>query len=340
MTLRTLRFQHLERFELESGVSLRNVQQAYFLDGALSAERDNLVVVFHALTGSADAVGDWWQGVIGPGKAIDTEQYAVLCTNLLGSCYGTTGPSDPERRPFPAVTTRDMAHLVHALVEELGIRSVALAMGGSLGGMVAMEWAATYPELTRATMVLAAPAAHTAAAIGWNHIQRRMIAAAGVDGMEVARMVAMMTYRTAAEFSHRFGRTQDVDGTYEVESYLSRHGEKLRERFDVHSYLTLLNAMDSHDVGRGRSGVRAALAGLRGRLIGVGIPGDVLYSETDVQEWVRLAGAEYSEIHSIRGHDAFLLEPDQVSRLIRDALCSSSVPTAAVPTCLSVGEKT
>jgi homoserine O-acetyltransferase/O-succinyltransferase len=340
MTLRSLRFQHLERFELESGVSLRNVRQAYFLDGALSAERDNLVVVFHALTGSADAAGDWWQGVIGPGKAIDTEQYAVLCTNLLGSCYGTTGPSDPERRPFPVVTTRDMAHLVHALVEELGIRSVALAMGGSLGGMVAMEWAATYPELTRATMVLAAPAAHTAAAIGWNHIQRRMIAAAGVDGMEVARMVAMMTYRTAAEFSQRFGRTQDVDGTYEVESYLSRHGEKLRERFDVHSYLTLLNAMDSHDVGRGRPGVQAALAGLRGRLIGVGIPGDVLYSETDVQEWVRLAGAEYSEIHSIRGHDAFLLEPDQVSRLIRDALGSSSVATAAVPTCLSVGEKT
>jgi homoserine O-acetyltransferase/O-succinyltransferase len=325
MTPRELRFQYLESFELESGDSLRNVRQAYFLDGNLNEERDNVVIIFHALTGSANAAGDWWQEVIGPGRAIDTDRYAVLCTNLLGSCYGTTGPSDPERRPFPPVTTRDMARLIHGLATELGIRSVSLAMGGSLGGMIALEWAASYPDLTRATMVFAAPAAHTAAAIGWNHIQRRMIAAAGDAGLEVARMVAMMTYRTAAEFSERFGRTQDDDGTFEVESYLSRHGEKLRERFDVHSYLTLLNAMDSHDVARRRNGVEGALAGVPGRLIGVGIPGDVLYSADDVREWTRLAGAEYFEIHSIRGHDAFLLEPDQVSDLIENALGGADI---------------
>ena len=320
MSVRTPRFQHIEEFHLGCGAVLRDLRQAYFLDGALNEARDNLVVVFHALTGSSDAAGDWWEGVVGPGAAIDTDHYAVLCTNLLGSCYGTTGPADPERRPFPPVSTRDMARLIHLLVQELEVESVSLAVGGSLGGMVALEWAASFPELTRTTLVFAAPAAHTADAIGWNHIQRRMIAAAGDDGLEIARMVAMMTYRTADEFAERFGRTRCDDGGYEVESYLSRHGEKLRERFDAHSYVSLLDSMDSHDVGRGRGGVEQALQRVGGRLIGVGIPGDRLYTEHDVRHWTQAANAEYREIHSIRGHDAFLLEADQVDLILRDAL--------------------
>jgi len=170
--------QLLDRFELENGEVLRDVKQAYFLDGNLNEARDNLVVVFHALTGSADAMGDWWRDIVGPDRAIDTNRYAVLCTNLLGSCYGTTGPADPARRPFPEVTTRDMARLVGQLVESLHVQSVALAIGGSLGGMVAMEFAATYPTLARNVVVLAAPAEHPASAIAWSHIQRRAIAAA------------------------------------------------------------------------------------------------------------------------------------------------------------------
>ena len=249
------RVQLLDRFELESGEVLRNVEQAYFLDGTLNEARDNLVVVFHALTGSADAMGDWWRDVVGPDRAIDTNRYAVLCTNLLGSCYGTTGPSDPARRPFPEVTTRDMARLVGQLVEWLHVPSVAMAIGGSLGGMVAMEFAATYPALTRNVVVLAAPAEHPASAIAWSHIQRRAIAAAGDEGLEIARMIAMMTYRTAGELADRFGRDEHEAGGFAVERYLSRQGEKLRARFDVHTYLTLLAAMDSHDVGRGRGGV-------------------------------------------------------------------------------------
>jgi homoserine O-acetyltransferase/O-succinyltransferase len=320
MQARTPRVQRIERFELESGEVLRDLSQAYHLDGALNGRRDNVVVVFHALTGSADAAKGWWPGAIGPGLPLDTDRYAILCTNLLGSCYGTTGPSDPARRPFPQVTTRDMARFVHQLLRELEIESVVLAVGGSLGGMVALEWAATYPELTRRTMVLAAPAAHTAAAIGWNHIQRRMIAAAGDEGLEVARMVATMTYRTAEEFEERFGRSRREDGLFDIEAYLNRHGEKLRARFDTHSYLTLLAAMDSHDVGRDRGGAAHALAPVAERLIGVGIPGDRLYSEHDVQRWTEPIGAEYRELHSIRGHDGFLLESDQVADLLRDAL--------------------
>ena len=320
MSARSPRVQEIAEFTLESGEVLRDLRQAYFLDGQLSDRRDNLVVIFHALTGSADAVGGWWSDVAGPGKAIDTSRYAVLTTNLLGSCYGSTGPWDETRRPFPRVTTRDMARFVHCLVAELEVPSVALATGGSLGGMVALEWAATFPGLTAATVVLAAPAAHTAAAIGWNHIQRRAILAAGAEGLGIARMTAMMTYRTAAELNERFGRDQNPDGEFAIESYLSYQGEKLRARFDAESYLALLASMDSHDIGRGRGGARRALRAITGRLIGVGIPGDLLYSDGDVHDWVEMAGAQYREIHSARGHDAFLLEPKQVSAIIADAL--------------------
>lgn len=312
--------QHLDHFELESGEVLREVEQAYFLDGTLNAARDNVVVIVHALTGSADAVGDWWRDVAGPGLAIDTDRFAVLCTNLLGSCYGTTGPSDPARRPFPPVTTRDMARLIGQLVESLAVNSAALVIGGSLGGMVTLEIAATYPALARNVVVLAAPAEHPASAIAWSHIQRRAIAAAGDDGLEIARMIAMMTYRTAGELATRFGRDAHESGGYAVERYLTRHGEKLRARFDVHTYLTLLGAMDSHDVGRDRGGVAAALRPVEGRLIGVGIPGDLLYHPDDVRQWTAAAGAEHREITSLRGHDGFLLEGDQVSTLLREVL--------------------
>jgi homoserine O-acetyltransferase len=317
------KLQHLPRFELESGEVLTGVVQAYHLDGELNAERDNLIVVFHALTGSADAVGDWWSGVAGPGKVLDTERYAVLCTNLLGSCYGTTWAGRGEGPP-PSITPRDQARLIRALVEELGVRSVALATGGSLGGMVAMEWACSYPELTRSTVVFAAPAAHTAAAIGWNHIQRRAIEMGGEEGLALARMVAMMTYRTGEEFELRFGRDRAGE-MYQVTSYLSYQGEKLVRRFDVESYLALTGAMDAHDLGRGRGGVEAALAAVRGRLVGVGITGDLLYTEADVRRWAALAGAEYESIHSIHGHDAFLIELPQVSAILAGALEGASV---------------
>jgi homoserine O-acetyltransferase len=298
----------------------------YYLDGELNQEKDNLVVIFHALTGSADALGEWWSPVLGPGRAIDTGSYAVLCSNLVGSCYGSTGPADPARRPFPVISPRDHVRLVKAIVDDLGVGRVRLATGGSLGGMVSLEWAATYPDLTDRTVVFAAPAKHTAAAIGWSHIQRRMIAAGGAEGLEIARMVAMMTYRTSGELELRFGRERNGNGKYEVESYLSRHGEKLLARFDIHSYLTLLDTMDAHDVGEGRQGIEAALAPIGNRLIGVGIPGDLLYREEDVLHWVEIAGAQYRQIHSIRGHDAFLLEPQQVSAILEEALQAGATP--------------
>lgn len=327
MSGRPLLTHHLPDFVLESGEVLTDLVQAYHLDGELNAERDNLVIVFHALTGSPDAAGDWWSDVIGPGRAIDTRRFAVLCTNLLGSCYGTTFRTGvPGGRP--RITPRDQARLVHSLVESLDVRSVALSIGGSLGGMVALEWTASFPDLTRTTVVLAAPAAHTAAAIGWNHIQRQAIELGGERGLAVARMVGMMTYRTADEFQERFGRRTGESG-FEVESYLSHQGDKLVARFDVGSYLTLMDAMDAHDVGLGRGGVEAALRAVRGRIVGVGIPGDILYSDADVRRWVHSAGADYRSIHSIHGHDAFLIEVEQVSAILAEVLEGASPAATA-----------
>lgn len=310
-------------FRLESGVVLERVEQAYTLTGELDAARENLVVVFHSLTGDADPLG-WWRGVVGAGCALDPAQHAILCTNLLGSCYGTTRPPAGVQ-----VTPRDMARLVRRVVDDLGVRSVALATGGSLGGMVALEWAAEFPSFTRAVVVFAAPAAHTAQAIGFNHVQRRILDAAGADGLAIARMAAMLTYRTAAELEARFGRERrEDDGRFQVQSYLDHQGDKLVRRFDAPAYRALLDAMDAHDVGRGRGGVASALRSFEGELVGVGIPGDLLYRPEDVRSWTEAAGCRYEEIRSVHGHDAFLLEPARVGEILRSALrATERVPT-------------
>ncbi|HEU4565950.1 MAG TPA: homoserine O-acetyltransferase [Gemmatimonadaceae bacterium] len=320
MSPRTPLVHWVPRLVLDGGAVLEDVRQAYHLDGALDAERGNLVLVFHALTGSADAAGDWWREIIGAGKAIDTRRWAVLAPNLLGSCYGTTGPSTWGRGAFPTVTPRDMARLAWQLVDAIGARTVALAVGGSLGGMVAQEFALLAPERVRRTVALAAPAAHTAYAIGWNHVQREAVRLGGAAGLALARMVGMMTFRTEAELGLRFGRAAGEDGRFDVQRYLARHGEKLVARFDAATYVTLLDAMDAHDVGRGRGGVDAALRVLAGRVVGVGIPGDLLYGADEVRRWTAAAGGDYREIESVHGHDAFLIEHEQVGRILREAL--------------------
>ncbi|MHB1313623.1 MAG: homoserine O-acetyltransferase family protein [Gemmatimonadaceae bacterium] len=317
---RTLLSLGIPSFTLESGETLHALRQAYHLDGTLNAARDNLVLVFHALTGSADAAGDWWSRIVGPGLALDTNRWAVLAPNLLGSCYGTSGPSDHPDERFPAITSRDQARFAALLVESLGVRTVALATGGSLGGMVALEYAALRSGSTRATVVLAAPAAHTAHAIAWNAVQRACLDAAGSAGLALARRISMIAFRSEREFEARFGRAVEADGRFSVESYLEHHGEKLARRFDAASYRTLLGAMDAHDVGRGRGGVARALRAIDGAVYAVGVRGDQLYSADVVSAWAALAGAAYREISSIHGHDAFLLEHGQVGDILREAL--------------------
>jgi homoserine O-acetyltransferase len=326
----TIQIQRIPRFELEDGTTLHELEQAYTLDGELNDAGDNLVVIFHSLTGGPTP-REWWPGVVGPGCPIDPARHAILSANLLGSCYGTTwqGREGGARElASPRITTRDMARLTGLLVEELGVLSVALASGGSRGGRVAPEWAAPFPALTRSVVSFAAPAAHTAQAIAWNHVQRRAIELGGAEGLALARMTAMISYRTAAEFQSRFGRETREDGLFQVQSYLDHQGRKLLGRVDLESYRTLVDAMDSHDLGRRRGGVEAALREFRGRLVGIGITGDLLYSEDDVREWVEPVGATYRLIDSPYGHDAFLLETEQVAAIVEEALAGAAELTS------------
>jgi homoserine O-acetyltransferase len=337
------------RFALESGASLP-LTVAYRHDGpGLDAPQ---VLVIHALTGSADAAGDWWEPVIGSGRALDTDRVGVVCANLLGGRYGTTGPTSvdpatgaPYGATFPQPTTRDQAAALWALADRLGIERFALVAGGSLGGMVAQEVALARPSAVGQLAILGAPAATGAMAVGWNHIQLELIDALGERGLELARQLAMTTYRSEADFDGRFGRQVEADGRFSVSSYLDYQGEKILGRFDPDTYRVLVRVMDSHDVGRGRGGVREAYRALAASgcgLTGIGIEGDILFGPDQVRALVGEAvgaGVEavYREISSSKGHDAFLIEWEQLTGFLRDALedglarraARSDVPLAA-----------
>ncbi|MFN8620594.1 MAG: homoserine O-acetyltransferase [Chloroflexota bacterium] len=318
---------------LESGTTLPDVHIAYRHDGPAPGTAPQVLVV-HALTGSADAAGDWWEPLIGPGKALDTTRVGVLCTNLLGGRYGSTGPVsvDPTTGrvygpAFPWVTTRDQARAIWAVSDLLGIDRFSLVTGGSLGGMVALEVAVERPVGVGHLLPMAAPAALGAMAIAWNHIQATLIAKLGIDGMAIARQLAMTTYRSEADFDERFGRSQQ-DDHFQVVSYLEYQGRKLVDRFDPDTYRILAGAMDRHDIGRDRGGIEAAL----GRLAVAGVPvtalgieDDILYGPRQVKQLVAAAEAagvrtRYLEIRSSKGHDAFLVEWDQLATIVREAL--------------------
>jgi homoserine O-acetyltransferase/O-succinyltransferase len=321
-------------FELADGTVLEDLAVAYRHDGREPGDGPQVVVV-HALTGSADAAGDWWEPLIGPGRALDTERFGVLCANLLGGRYGTTGPTsaDPATgRPFgsafPAVSTRDQARAQWRLLDVIGIERVALVTGGSLGGMVALEVAAERPSAVDHVVPIAAPAATGPMAIAWNHIQVSLIERLGDTGLALARQLAMTTYRSEADFEERFGRRLEPDGRPSIVSYLDHQGDKLVERFDGDTYRVLAGAMDRHDVGAGRGGLEAVLrsfARAGTRLTGLGIEGDILYGPAQVHALVDAASAAgvetaYRELHSSKGHDAFLVEWDQLGAVLGEAL--------------------
>ena len=324
----------LGRFTLESGEVLPDLVVAYRHDGVSIGEGRQILVV-HALTGSADAAGDWWAPLIGPGQILDTDKFGVLCMNLLGGRYGTSGPTarnpvtgKPYGRGFPRVTVRDQARAQWRLLDALGIGKLALAVGGSLGGMVALEVALDRPGEISRVVPIAAPARIGQLAIGWDHIQLDMIDRLGAKGLDLARQLAMTTYRSEVDFEQRFAGRFEAEDTPAVVSYLQHQGHKLLERFDADTYRTLVRAMDTHDIGRDRGGPVAALQRLAAygtRLTGVGIEGDILYGTNQVKAMVdaaREAGmdAAYREILSTKGHDAFLVEWDQLATILAEAL--------------------
>lgn len=317
---------------LESGEHLDVLNVRYRLEGALSPARDNLVFVVHALTGTVHAT-EWWKGVVEAGGAIDPTRHAVLTANLLGGCDGTTGPTNQDPDALPPITTRDQAAVLARVLDSLGVHAPLLICGGSLGGQVTLEFAASYPDRVRAAVVLAAPAAQTAQGLAWNAIMRRALAIGGAhEGLALARMVGMLSYRTPEGLERRFGRAKSATGNFLANDWLDAHGEKLVSRFDATSYGALIDAMDTHDVGRGRGGVSAALAPVAERLTGVGIPGDLLYPAESVREWTASVNARYIDLPSVHGHDAFLLETARVSTILRDAIARASLNARVTPT--------
>ena len=343
---------------LESGGRLEDVTVAYETYGNLAPGGENAILVCHALTGNAHAGGyssndpksaGWWEPMIGIGRGLDTDRYFVICSNILGSCYGTTGPASvnpatgaPYGIAFPQMTVRDIVRVQRVLLEKLGVKRLATVIGGSLGGMQALEWACTFPEMVASVIPIGTAAGHSPWCIGLNEAARQAIVndpawRGGAyppseqprAGLSLARQIAMISYRSDRSFLRRFGRERrhgtgndfDPSNLFQVESYLHYQGEKLVDRFDANSYLLITRAMDLHDVGAGRGGARQALGALRIPALCIGIESDVLYPVREQKEIAAMIpGASYREIASDDGHDAFLIETEQMTGYITEFL--------------------
>lgn len=345
---------------LESGESLPDVTIAVQRWGALSPARDNVVLVEHALTGDSHVTGPagpehpspgWWSGMVGPGAPLDTDRWCVISTNVLGGCRGTTGPGTtaPDGKAwgsrFPLITVRDQVAAEVALLDALGIETLAAVTGGSMGGMRTLEWIITHPDRVRASLVLATCARATADQIG---TQSTQIAAITADpdwqggnyygtgrnpatGLGIARRIAHLTYRTEHELDARFANhPQDGEdpwrgGRYSVEGYLEHQADKLVARFDPGTYVVLSEVMNRHDVGRGRGGVEAALASTPVKTIVAGVDSDRLYPLRLQQEIAdALPGSDRLRVLVSRnGHDGFLTEAEAVAKLLDEMMVLS-----------------
>jgi homoserine O-acetyltransferase len=344
-------------FVLEGGGRLRDITIAYESWGRLDDDGGNAILVCHALTGDAHVHGPsgpgqptpgWWEDLVGPGRALDTDRYLVVCANVLGGCQGSTGPSSIEPgtdRPygsrFPVVSIRDMVRTQAALADHLGVGRWLSVVGGSMGGMQVLEWAVMYPHRVRSIVPIASTAAATAQQVALSSVQRSTIALdprwRGGDyydaapgegphqGLALARELAQITYRSDLVLGDRFGRAQldPIDDSFtlwqrfQVESYLDYHGAKLARRFDANSYLAICRAMDLHDVGRGRGGVEAALRRVAVPTLTVSIDSDGLYlpyQQEELRDVLHGHGTpvEHVVVRSDHGHDGFLLECDQI----------------------------
>lgn len=317
-------------FPLEGGGTLRDISVEVRTWGRFQKEA---TLICHALTGSADA-DDWWGGLFGPGRLFDPADSFIVSTNVLGSCYGTTGPStQPNPQTFPRVTIRDMVNLQRNVLDQLGVRHLDIVIGGSMGGMQALEWAALHPSFVTTIVPIGVGSAQSAWALGLSEAQRSAIVTAATppEGLATARMIAMCSYRSPASFQNRFGRESD-SGTFAAQTYLRYQGEKLIDRFDADTYLTLIDAMDSHDVGRGRGPREAILGRISARALVVGISSDMLYPVAETRALAAdMPNAEFAVLDSPNGHDAFLMDTAKLERVVRNFL-DDSRPVASVST--------
>lgn len=325
-------------FELDCGKSLPDLTIAYHTYGQLNAEKDNVIWICHALTANSDAA-DWWEGLLGEDKTFDPNRYFIVCSNMLGSCYGTTGPANtnPEHGEiygldFPTITIRDMVKAHQFLRTELGIEKINLIVGGSMGGQQAVEWAISEPALFDKVCILASNAKHSPWGIAFNESQRMAILAdssldkndpkSGQKGLEAARAIAMLSYRHYKTYQlTQKEETEDKFEDFRASSYQRYQGLKLYKRFNVFSYLSLSKSMDSHNVGRGRESVEEALQQITAKALIIGITTDILFP---IEEQILLAkhipNAQLEVITSSYGHDGFLVEFESISGLVKPFL--------------------
>ena len=325
---------HLPDLLLESGETLAGVHVAYRTWGQLNAERDNVVWVCHALTANADVLG-WWPGLFGPGCHFDPSDWFIVCANVLGSCYGSTGPLDADPttgqarfQHFPLLTIRDMVAAHEALRQELELTDIHTLIGGSLGGQQALEWAVQRPDLFDNLVVIATNARHSAWGIAFNEAQRLAIEAdstyatgqpgGGDEGLRAARAIALLSYRSYSAYAETQTDPDDqLLREHRASTYQRYQGDKLVSRFDAYSYVALSRSMDTHHLGRGRGGVPAALARIGARTLVLGITSDVLFPISEQRELTsHIAGSMYAELDSHFGHDGFLLETAAITHFL------------------------
>ena len=357
----TVRF---DSITLDSGANIAPVEVAYETYGQLNSAKSNAILVLHAFSGDAHAAGishetgkpGWWDNMVGPGKGFDTDKYFVICTNVLGGCRGTTGPSSinpatgcPYGMAFPVITIGDMVRLQRMLIDWFGIPQLLSVSGGSMGGMQALEWAVSYPDRVVSAIPIASTTRHSAQQIAFNEVGRQAIMAdpdwdngdyysrqPPGRGLAVARMVGHITYMSDESMREKFGRRLrdkesfgfgfDVD--FEVESYLRYRGSQFVSRFDANSYLFITKAMDYFDLTSGHGSLAAALERARARFLVISFSSDWLYPSYQSQEIVRALRARncdvaYVELQSNYGHDSFLVDVAEQAGLVRGFLANT-----------------
>ncbi|KEO74154.1 homoserine O-acetyltransferase family protein [Anditalea andensis] len=326
---------------LESGEELSGFDIAFTIYGDIHNTSLPVIWINHALTGNA-YVTEWWSGLVGEDKFYDPNDYRIISSNLLGSCYGSSNPlsTNPETQEpyyydFPTLTTRDQAKALELLRQHLDVKQIHTLIGGSLGGQVALEWSYTLGNKLKNSIIIASNAKSTPWIIGFNEAQRMAISAdctwgehhpeAGKDGIKTARAIGMLTYRHPQAFIETQKEQEEKLDNFKVSSYLRYQGEKLSQRFNALSYWVLTKAMDSHDLGRGRGGLEKALGEISAKVLAIGIDTDELFRKEESQLISNFSTkGVYAEIKSPYGHDAFLIEYEQLKYILKSFYLSNN----------------
>ena len=327
-------FKYPYTFSLELGGELAGFQLAYTTHGTRNADSSNVLWICHALTGSSDPV-DWWDGLVGPGLHYDPKDWFIICANVIGSHYGSTNAlsinpqtGTPYFQTFPEISIRDNIAAFELLREELGITQIHTLVGGSLGGQQALEWAIIKPDLIKNLVLIATNALHSPWGIAFNESQRMAIKAdptwkearpdAGIEGMKVARSIALLSYRNYDTYDFTQARdSNEQTENFRAATYQQYQGDKLANRFNAFSYWSLSRMMDLHNVGRNRPSVVHALSQIKAHTLVIGISSDILFQPSEQKFLAKhIPDAEYQEIDSLYGHDGFLIEYKQLKQIL------------------------